>query len=90
MRIQVLSFVDLHAGKPPRFEVDDVKNNLRIRVQHDGAWYDLAVENDGRLKLSAVGGPGLVLRPEASNTMAVDVDEWAKVKPKKNKRSKSR
>lgn len=82
MKIQVLSFAEVHDGRGPRFEVDDVRDYLRVRVQHEGAWYDLAVEG-GKLKLSAVGGPGLVLRPEASNLMVVDVDDWAKVKPKK-------
>lgn len=73
MRIKVYSYVDEHAKKPPAFEAVNADVRLRVRVEHDGQLYELAVVNN-KLELIAIGGPQLVLRPRASNLVHVEVD----------------
>lgn len=74
MKIKVFSSVDEHEGKPPAFEVADAECRLRVRVWHDGHWYEIAPDQQNKLALRAVGGGQLIIKPRASNDVRLDVD----------------
>ncbi len=76
MRIRVYCAVDDHAGRKPKLALVDASNRYRVRVEHNGHEYELAIDSQNHLTLREPEGRPLIIQPRASNEVRINAEPW--------------